>query len=414
MRGAKSWFCGAKVAPYLKAKRAMRFLPLKLMCCAVFGASVLALPVAAQEALQTPAGWTKSAVAGDLVYSKPDGSRFVVQKLVPLSASLRAWFESQTARDGASRGQLVSPGQIKAQSSTLAVGRTFRSSQGHQFVIYIGYAVKNQGRLFLFSGPNQSAVTRSVRELSALSGQFAARDAAARSATGGGRAPVQATAGARVPVIAARGPLKQSQIVGLFLQQGYTTGVGGMMIVEYNPILLLRDGSARRDLEIPPLDINLASDKRAHASDWGRWTRKGKKVVVRWPRGSSDEFETDLKTRPARPGQTIKDRFASMGGGGNTAMGGGVMTFYSNEYTFASNGSFLSGSSGGGSNNSDAGSVTAMSNSKNAGRYRLDGHALTLRFNDGRVVRRLFYFYPDSYHVIGIGNSTFIGDDKSR
>lgn len=39
-------------------------------------------------------------------------------------------------------------------------------------------------------------------------------------------------------------------------------------------------------------------------------------------------------------------------------------------------------------------------------RYRLDGHAITLTFPDGRTETRLFYFFPDSDTAIGLGSDT--------
>jgi hypothetical protein len=378
-------------------------------------AGLLAMPVGAQENLAPPPGWSKSVAGGDVTFVKREGgSRLVVKKLTPLSGSLRSWFTRQTERDGAARGQLTSPGTVSSKNGQYVVVRSFRTTNGSQSVIYSGYAVGDQGRFLIFSGSGPLSLVNAVKDLDQLGQQLGNQDMAASKR--GGNAPtsarsaktVTASSGPKLSPIKARGTLKSSQILGIYLSESYTTGVGDMMILEYNPVLLLRDGSARRDLEIPPLDVNLAQDKSSNAKDWGRWTRQGAKFSVKFAGETADEVKASYKTRPARPGETLLRGYTSMGGGGNTAMGGDVMTFYSNSYIFTRDGRFALKSSGGGSSSN----VSALSSSKNGGRYRLDGHALTLKFNDGRQIRKLFYFYPNDNKsdVIGIGDSAYIGD----
>lgn len=371
--------------------------------------ATIAAPVGAQQ-FDAPAGWTQSVAAGDVVFSRNGGdSRFVLKKLTPLDGSLGAWFDNQIARDLSSRGEIVSRGK-RSVGRKIATGFVVRSPRGQRVVIYAGYRVGNQGRLQVFSGPT-AATSQGFAELNGLRRQIDRFDAANASST---KPRVVSNAGVstsnsnvkvkNLPAVVARGTLKSSQILGVFLDESYSSGVGGMTIITFDPVLVLRDGSARRDLEIPPLDVNLARDKASHKSDWGRWTRRGDKIVVKWAKGESDEIRASYKTRPARAGERLGTRYTSIGGGGNTALGGSVMTFSSNSYAFGRDGRFTTESSGGGS----APGVVANSNSKNAGRYRLDGHALTLVFNDGRRVRQLFYFYPGKNPtVIGIGDDSF-------
>ena len=402
----------------------------------VKGAPLLALvlPVVAapararaQENLAAPPGWTKSVSGGDVAFSQPStGNRTVIKKLSPLNGSLRSWFEAQTERDSRARGQIVSSGAVKAYPNRLSLLRRFRSGS----VAYIGYGVASQGRLMISSAPDDASLARGLNQLRGVARQVGAIDTAARQAASTySRRPSpsdrdserEARRAARDKAREIRGGiatapgrgLKSSQVLGVYLYEGYSTGVGGMMIMTFEPILLLRDGSARRYLEIPPTDLNVARDKAANGRDWGRWTRGGKGFVVRWSAKDTDELKASFKTKPARPNQTMARAYETIGGGGNTALGGNVMVAFSNTYQFARNGTFTT-EGGGGANvgaTDTTGGVAVSSRRGTAGRYKLDGHTITLRYNDGRVVRKMFYFYPDSDRAIGIGDDTYTIDD---
>lgn len=391
---------------------------------------VVAAPARAQENLAAPPGWSKSVSNGDVAFSQPSsGNRTVIKKLSPLNGSLRSWFTAQIERDSRSRGQVTSPGVIQAQGPALSQVRQFRSPRGSQAVVYVGYAVGDRGRLMVASGPSPQSVGRAVSELNDVGQQLGAIDArAARNARGTAstsRRPTtqrdsNRTAGGtgsretRGGIAAGAGKgLKSGQILGVYLDESYGTGVGGMMIMTFEPILLLRDGSARRYLEIPPADLDVARDKAANGRDWGRWSRGGPGFVVRWNKGDKDELKSSFKTKAAKPGQTMARAYETIGGGGNTALGGNVMVAFSNTYQFARNGTFSTDGGGGSSvsaTDTSAG-VAVSSRRSSAGRYRLDGHTITLRYNDGRVVRKMFYFYPDSDRAIGIGDDTYTIDD---
>jgi hypothetical protein len=54
--------------------------------------------------------------------------------------------------------------------------------------------------------------------------------------------------------------------------------------------------------------------------------------------------------------------------------------------------------------------TTTYAKSNAAGIYRLDGYSIEMKYNNGEVVRKLFYFYPDSRTTFGIGGSAYIPD----
>ncbi|HEX8463309.1 MAG TPA: hypothetical protein VF627_01710 [Abditibacterium sp.] len=145
---------------------------ISLMLGAALSAPVLARSAMAQNDFSAPAGWTQSASAGDLILDKSDGCRLTVKRLVPLGGGLGRWFGTQVARDAARRGGGTAAGSVKAQGPALSVARSYGGAAGRQFVVYAGYPVGNQGRLFVVSGPNQAtwcAVFRNWRRFNSCS-----------------------------------------------------------------------------------------------------------------------------------------------------------------------------------------------------------------------------------------------------
>lgn len=47
-----------------------------------------------------------------------------------------------------------------------------------------------------------------------------------------------------------------------------------------------------------------------------------------------------------------------------------------------------------------------------AGKYVLNGYSLELRYNNGQVQQKSFYFYPDSKETFGIGTSAYVPAGK--
>ncbi len=102
------------------------------------------------------------------------------------------------------------------------------------------------------------------------------------------------------------------------------------------------------------------------------------------------QSSTFYRTFAASPGETLSGTYRSVGGGGNTSLGGDVMVVDARSITFDSAGRFESASTKGGSGPN---SVTGAT-SQNAGSYRLNGHTIEMRYADGRSVTTGFYFFP--------------------
>jgi hypothetical protein len=208
--------------------------------------------------------------------------------------------------------------------------------------------------------------------------------------------------------------LKPSDIKGVVINAESGIGVGGMVIIEYNPYLLLQNGSVYRYPIVAPYDLDVAASKKVEPTKWGTWKLEGKTMVVTLPQKGvmkTERWDDDwFWAKAPTANEKIKGAYETISGGGNTAMGGTTMVFSSRNIKFNEKGQFTMQKAAGGSNADFDVSTSAYSNSNAAGTYKLSGYSIEMRYNNGQVVRKLFYFYPDSRTTFGIGNDAYVPD----
>ena len=364
----------------------------------------------AQNGFAAPPGWTPGKTGATSYWTR--GSSKIKLTAPQQTEDTAAFFRSQIAKDASYRGPLRSKGEIQRTSNGgFSTIYTFANS-----VVAYGAFKRSEGTRFLaLAAPNIKALQQDLPALKNLAAQIQRSRATQPRPTSGTTKSSAATTKTTYQGVPGKQYLSSSQIVGIYLNENYNIGVGGMTILEYAPVLLLRDGTAYEDFEVPPTELNVASFKKARTRRVGRWTKTAKGYSVRFNGDkSASDLKANFKVKPASAGQKLSGEYRTIGGGGNTALGGNVMVAYSNTYFFDTNGRFSSERSGGANvaGNDSQGSVAVASSASNAGTYTLSGYALRLKYNDGRVVRRLFYFYPDKGSkgkpVIGIGNSAYI------
>lgn len=216
------------------------------------------------------------------------------------------------------------------------------------------------------------------------------------------------------PVTAPGQGLKPAEIKGIVINGETGIGVGGMVIIEYRPYLLLQNGSIYRYPTVAPYDLDVAASRIAEPNRWGTWKQEGKTLTVTLP--EKGVMKTERWTsgwffaKAPVANEKIKGAFMTIGGGGNTAMGGNTMIVVSNNINFNDKGQFTMKKVAGGSNTDFDVSTSTYSNSNSAGTYKLNGYSIEMRYNNGQVVRKLFYFYPDSRDAFGIGDDAYVPD----
>lgn len=119
--------------------------------------------------------------------------------------------------------------------------------------------------------------------------------------------------------------LADGEIEGIYYIWDQVYSVSGLQY-EHEWVLLLKDGTAYRNLDMPPADLDVAVSRAEQASGWTRWRQQGGKVQLQedgdWKtyEGSGEAF----KVKPAGKGATLDGSytaydFANYGGFGGYA-----------------------------------------------------------------------------------------------
>lgn len=184
-----------------------------------------------------------------------------------------------------------------------------------------------------------------------------------------------------------------------------------------NIYLLLKDGSARSGVPGPaPADFDAAADRARNPALWGRWRQSGSSYQVKFGTRDFTTPSPQVARLPGKKGQRLEARFQASSGESHGTVG----FWQSRSMQFNKDGTFRRSSSGGGGGTAGAGdtatSVYSTNNDKRSqtvtssrhagsstskrtgvtdadltGTYEIDGWTLTLKYNNGQVVRNFFY-----------------------
>ena len=241
-----------------------------------------------------------------------------------------------------------------------------------------------------------------------------------------------ATAAAPTPAAkqAAASPLPDASFAGnwsnvseVLFRSTAGIGVGGMVVMEFEPVILLKDGTYYEISEMALEDVDLAAEQSAKPNRFGRWSQSGGSYVLTNADGKEKSYALQdgalFKAYPAEQAAMLATRYKRISGGGNTALGGEMMIARSSIYTFMPDGRFrIEGSVGASSSGEQTGvSTTLQSENATAGRYTLDDHTLFLTFADGRQERHFFAYASKGNPpvldpgMIFIDDNTFTGDE---
>jgi hypothetical protein len=183
-----------------------------------------------------------------------------------------------------------------------------------------------------------------------------------------------------------------SRIEAVVLDQGYGMGYNGMITLEYQPMVLFKDGRYTSHAD---------SAVMAQPRIDGRWQRDAAGYALIGNNGKVLHVPAKLRARPAAPGGTLEGAYRSLSGVGQAGTGVAVVAAWKN-LQFGRDGSVRLAQGAGAS----TGDTVTHGSRAGMARYQLDGYAIALAHADGRVETRLFYFFPDSDNAIGLGDDT--------
>jgi hypothetical protein len=202
-------------------------------------------------------------------------------------------------------------------------------------------------------------------------------------------------------------PGKGRPVEAVLLNEYYISGVGGGIYPDYEPIVLFKDGTVCRCLELAPIDVDAAAVAQTSPDDVSRWTRKGSDYVITWP---GDNEPTTIDAGGERPliypkDQRLNGYWQRTSGAGNTAFGGDISVAVSNGFRFFNNGTFSTSNTAA----STAPGVVVGSTGGEGGRYSIGADGLlALTYDNGKTERTSIYHSAGTDPVLWIGGDSFV------
>lgn len=230
-----------------------------------------------------------------------------------------------------------------------------------------------------------------------------------------------ARSGRAAPAPAAPEPPRHAanwdSVEGVYFRSTTGFGVGGLMTIDFEPLIFLRDGTYYEIDDTALEDVDLAAERGARPKRFGRWTAKGAGFVLTDGRGRASDYALGdgsfFRAFPAASGERVARAYRRLSGGGNTALGGDVAIAVESRYDLHADGSYGRGGSVGATNSgasTGVGTAIGRRRAPEGGHYALDRHTLTLITADGRT-RRLFFAYGSQKNPPEIDREMiFVGD----
>jgi hypothetical protein len=224
--------------------------------------------------------------------------------------------------------------------------------------------------------------------------------------------PPSATASATVPSTPAT--TTPARVTGQYvLNLEYRTG-GVAGVYKQVAYLLRSDGVAIEAPDVPPDLFNEAAAKRARPNDFYTWQRGPlDSLSVTDSKGARATWAPPVRGWPATRGQRLSLTYRGTGTLSTPDMTTSTVSA-SEVYAFKADGTFSTDAGVLGTGSSGGTSTTAASTRRSGGTYELDGYSITLRYRNGKVERRTFFFGSEAGRiqtdVVCIGGSVYYGD----
>lgn len=217
-----------------------------------------------------------------------------------------------------------------------------------------------------------------------------------------------------------------AKVEGVYFKSFGSFGAGGMAGLDFEPLVLFKDGSYY-EVEGDALeDIDLAERRRSKPGKWGRWARNAAGFTLTTPQGRTVDAKLQggsiFKAFPGEiSGNRLAARYSRLSGGGNAAFGGDLSIASQNVLTFTSEGRYMRAANAGaasGGGGTGVGVTTSVRDTSAVGTYRIERFSILLSEPGGHVRRQFFAFgskktppQPD-LGLIFVGDRVFIERSK--
>ena len=171
-------------------------------------------------------------------------------------------------------------------------------------------------------------------------------------------------------------------------------GMGGFIMLDVFPVLLLRSGELVKDVAALREPGGLPAHRAAHPADWAQWRRVGGKLELKTEKGWAPlGFQKTYQTLPA--GLVLNGRFRATGGSGNLAIGGTDSVVAWDAYRFTPDGQVeRTGGAGASAAFGNTAVTTRSDGGSRPGRYHIEGLTLHIDYDDGGHEQRVLIVDP--------------------
>jgi hypothetical protein len=379
-----------------------------------------------------PDGWTSTAAGPVTIYSLANAAAAVEFRLHPAAAptdALSVWFTHRLHSPPAGI-DISSFGDAKqTDTATYTVVQKGTRLATGTAVVVIDMGCQTKGGAFrygeLILPPDMAVINSSASSAASVMARACIETLAAQMPTAPSTPskPQAQTVKTSMPAVDG---IKGKQIEAILFSWAQVYRVTGLQLEE-NAYLLLKDGSYRTQVPQAPLEeFDVAADKASNPKKWGRWRKEGGKYLLA-ELGAANFHTPEHQSikLPARTGEILNGSW-SAGSGGTIGTTGYWST---SSVTLTADGRFTRNSSGGSGGSSspgadynvsvltvhnDEGSASAVGSrnfggggsSKNgqtianrSGTYKLNGYTMELHYDDGRIVRQLFFTDDDRSYI---------------
>jgi len=393
---------------------------LLLVCCLLINE----ITSFAQGSIPPLSGWDMDEKGGSYFF-KPEKvsgeTKEFVYEVMPVvkgeGQALHEWFSGAIDKDIQESGFTLAATAAKRNISTnntlVSFSTELTDKKGKPwYVTYVGYELSG-GEIRMariMSSPDIKYYATNMRPVVDHFGQLEKQDAAAAAS---GRlvrsAPVkqEVKAAPQAEPVFEKG-LKSQEINGILIHLEYAYASDGKTIRIYKPYLVLNDGTIYSEPVTSPYSLDIAASKQKEPRKWGTWKLKNNSFMVEWTSTNETEkwFKNWFWATPAQKEEKLEGSFATVNGLDNDNVKSAEKAYTSRNIFFNNNGQFTL--TGGDNSNANVTPPASEFNKKNeAGTYTLNDYSIELRFNNGTVIRRIFYFYLQGSTHFGIGNSVY-------
>jgi hypothetical protein len=361
-------------------------------------------------------GKAASATAG----AGAEGKEFVYE-IMPIAKSegqpIEQWFTSAIDKDVTAAGFTLpaTNKRITTNQSIISYSTELTDKKGKSwYVTYVGYQVGDgDSRIArVMSSPDVKYYATYMRPVADHLNQLAKLDATA-SASGKfakantshnkqeAKTPVNNSQSETIP----EKGLKTQEINGILIHLEYNTNADGKMVRVYKPYLVLNDGSIYSEPVISPYSLDVAASKQKEPKKWGTWKLKNNSFMVEWTATNETEkwFKNWFWATPSQKEEKLEGSFMTVNGLENANVKSGEKAYTSKFIYFNKDGQFtLTGNDG-----VAMPGASEFKKYNEAGTYTLNDYSMELHFNNGTIIRRMFYFYLQGSTHFGIGNSVY-------